>query len=222
MTWRNRTENGLEADMDRYTDFGHLRTFEKEGVDFRVRWRVGTSGIAILSIHGGDIEPGTSRIADAIAGNEHTYYALEGLKRSGNRELHITSTHFDEPTAIEIVCRSEIILTVHGCAEAEPMVYVGGRDQELSGRIRENLNGAGFKAVEAARTRFVGTDLANICNLCGRGMGVQLEISRGLRSLILEDPGRLLSRFAQAVREALEPFTMPAEEWPALQGGEEL
>jgi phage replication-related protein YjqB (UPF0714/DUF867 family) len=41
-------------------------------------------------------------------------------------------------------------------------------------------------AVEAARSRFVGTDLANICNLCGRGMGVQPEINRGLRSRMLE------------------------------------
>lgn len=216
--------------MDRYSSFEHLKTFEKEGVDFRVRWRVGTSGIAILSIHGGDIEPGTSLIADAIAGSEHTYYALEGLKRAGNKQLQITSTHFDEPTAIEIVCRSEIIITVHGCAESEPLVYVGGRDLELSRRIQKKLNAAGFKAVEAAKTRFVGTDLANVCNLCGRRMGVQLEISKGLRSLIfkntngeaLNDSDEPLHRFTRAVRDALEPFIMASEEWPALQGGEEL
>lgn len=215
--------------MDRYSNFDLLKTFEREGVDFRVRWRAGRSGIAVLSIHGGDIEPGTSLIADAIAGGEHTYYALEGLKRSGNLALHITSTHFDEPTAIELVCRSEIILTIHGCAENEPVVYVGGRDLDFCGRIRRNLEAAGFRAVEATRTRFVGTDLSNICNLCGRGMGVQLEISRGLRARMLgpldcEDPmapAPLFHRFVRAVREALEPFMRVGEEWPTVQGTEE-
>lgn len=215
--------------MDRYPDFEHLRTYEREGIDFRARWRFGASGIAILSIHGGNIEPGTSRIADSIAGSEHTYYALEGLKRSGNLALHITSTHFDEPTALEIVCRSEIVLTVHGCAEQEPMVYVGGRDLQLRRRILQKLKEAGFNAVEAGRTRFIGTDQANICNLCRRGMGVQLEISQGLRARMLPgggpeaagNAGELLSRFSQAVRSALEPFKAAAEEWPTLQGGEE-
>jgi phage replication-related protein YjqB (UPF0714/DUF867 family) len=54
--------------------------------------------------------------------------------------LHITNTHFDEPAAIEIVCRSEIIITVHGCAETEPLVYVGGRDLESSGWIQAMLH----------------------------------------------------------------------------------
>ena len=65
--------------MDRYSGFDELKRHEKEGVDYRIRARLGYSGIAILSIHGGDIEPGTSQIADAIAGQEHTFYALEGI-----------------------------------------------------------------------------------------------------------------------------------------------
>jgi phage replication-related protein YjqB (UPF0714/DUF867 family) len=125
--------------MDRYSSFEQLKTFEQEGVDFRVRWRIGSSGIAILSIHGGEIEPGTSLIADAIAGSDHTYYALEGLKSSGNRALHITSTQFDEPIAVDILCRSAIIISIHGCAEPEHLIYVGGRDLELSRRIQQKL-----------------------------------------------------------------------------------
>lgn len=215
--------------MDRYSSFDQLKTFEQEGLDFRVRWRIGSSGIAILSIHGGEIEPGTSLIADAIAGSDHTYYALEGLKSSGNRALHITSTQFDEPIAIDIVCRSAIIISIHGCAEPEQLIYVGGRDLELRRRIRQKLKEAGFMALEAARSRFVGTDLANICNLCGRGMGVQLEISRGLRSLMLPGthcretgiPNELLVKFADAVREAIEPFKEPADEWATSAGCEE-
>jgi phage replication-related protein YjqB (UPF0714/DUF867 family) len=48
-------------EMDNYRHFNQLREFEKEGVNYRIRWRLEDSGIAILSIHGDDIEPGTSK-----------------------------------------------------------------------------------------------------------------------------------------------------------------
>jgi phage replication-related protein YjqB (UPF0714/DUF867 family) len=200
--------------MDTYSNFDHLKNFEVEGVDYRIRWRIGDSGIAILSIHGGDIEPGTSDIADAIAGSEHTFYSLEGLKQAGNKVLHITSTLFDEPVALEIVCHSEIIISIHGCAGAEPVVQVGGRDLELRDRIYDGLCLAGFIATEAAQTRFEGVHLANICNLCGRGMGIQIEISRELRRRMFRNltpegrkhPTPSFHGFIRAVREAIAPF----------------
>jgi phage replication-related protein YjqB (UPF0714/DUF867 family) len=200
--------------MDKYSSFNQLGTYEQAGVDYRVRWRIGNSRIAILSIHGGEIEPGTSRIADAIAGSEHTFYALEGLKKGGNRALHITSTLFDEPTALEIVCCSEIIISIHGCAEMDQVVYVGGRDLDLRQRIQSHLHKAGFKATDSLNPRFVATDLANICNLCCHGMGVQLEISRGLRSQMFRNltpegrkyPTEIFFSFTRAVRDAIEPF----------------
>jgi phage replication-related protein YjqB (UPF0714/DUF867 family) len=201
--------------MDKYSSFEQLKTREREGVDYRVRWRIGNSRIAILSIHGGEIEPGTSRIADAIAGREHTFYALEGLKNGGNSALHVTSTLFDEPSAMEIVCCSEIIITIHGCADTDEVVHMGGLDLDLRQRIRSHLLEAGFKVLGSRQSRFGGRDLANICNLCGRGMGVQLEIGRGLRSRMFRDltpqgrkhPTALFYRFTKAVRDAIEPFS---------------
>jgi len=200
--------------MDKYSNFEQLKTCEQVGVDYRLRWRLGDSRIAILSIHGGEIEPGTCRIADAIAGSEHTFYALEGLKSEGNSALHITSTGFDEPTALEIVCCSEIIISIHGCAEMNPVGHIGGRDLDLRGRIQDHLREAGFMATDGLNPRFVATNLANICNLCGRGMGVQLEIGRGLRSQMFRDltpegrqhPTETFFRFTKAVRDAIEPF----------------
>ena len=206
--------------MDKYPDFLHLKASEREEVDYRVRWRMGNSGIAILGIHGGDIEPGTSEIADAIAGSDHTFYVLEGLKHGGNRALHMTSTVFDEPRGLEIVCQAEIILSIHGCSDTDSVIYLGGLDQELREKIREGLCNAEFEASDA-NPHFQGIDHANICNLCGRGMGVQLEISRGLRSRMfrgLTPQGRqylteTFYRFVRVVREALEPFKLPAVEW---------
>jgi phage replication-related protein YjqB (UPF0714/DUF867 family) len=212
--------------VDRYSSFENLKRSEHQDTDYRIERRIGSSGIAILSIHGGEIEPGTTRIADAIAGPEHAFYSFEGIKNRGNLSLHITSTCFDEPTAMEIVCKSDIIISIHGSARTEPVVHLGGLDVELRDRIRDKLRGSGFQTMECSRPPFGGADHANICNLCGRGMGVQMEISRGLRSLMFLDltpEGRkhrteVFTRFTQAVREALEPFTARYTETQPLEG----
>jgi phage replication-related protein YjqB (UPF0714/DUF867 family) len=214
--------------VDKYSSFQHMREYEREGVDYRVSWRIGSSGIAILCIHGGDIEPGTSQIADGIAGSDHTFYALEGLKESGNRALHITSTVFDEPTALQIVSESEIILSVHGCADVEEVVYLGGLDLMLRGRVQRLLSEAGFRAVDNAAPGLCGLEQGNLCNLSERSMGVQLEISRGLRTRLFADltpegrkqPTEAFHRFVQAVRDALEPLKRASAEWTESVGYE--
>jgi phage replication-related protein YjqB (UPF0714/DUF867 family) len=201
---------------DVYDSFEKLSQMEHPGQDFRIRQRIGTSGIAILSIHGGEIEPGTTRLADAIAGQEHSFYTFEGTKSSGNLSLHITSTHFDEAAAMEIVCQSDIIISIHGSAGMQPVVLLGGLDDELKRQILRELNKSGFKAMDCADLSFSATDQNNICNLCGRGMGVQMEVSRGLRAMMYRDltpEGRhhrteVFVRFTEAVRRALKPFAV--------------
>jgi len=42
----------------------------------------------------------TSTIAVAIAANDYCLYRFEGRKRRENRDLHVTSTHFDEPEGL--------------------------------------------------------------------------------------------------------------------------
>ena len=204
------------GDMDTYSTFESLQQNELEGTDFRIRWRMGNSGITILSIHGGEIEPGTTRIANAIAGWEHSFYSFEGTKSARNRALHITSTRFDEPIAMRIVCQSEVIISIHGSAQMEAEVQLGGLDVELKGHILNALVAADLPALECVSPGFGGTDQKNICNLCGRGMGVQMEISRGLRALMFQDltpegrrhPTQVFIRFTEAVHKAIAPFAM--------------
>lgn len=204
----------MRGRMDIYTSFENLQQNEKEGTDYRIRWRTGSSGIAILSIHGGEIEPGTTRIANAIAGWEHSFYSFEGIKAGGNFALHITSTRFDEPIAMEVVCQSDIIISIHGSAGKLPAVHLGGLDEELKRQIMGELNGAGFHVTGCKTLPYGATDQKNICNLCGRGMGVQLEISRGLRAMMFRDltpkgrrhPTTLFDSFINAVRKAIAPF----------------
>lgn len=166
---------------DTYKDFKSLSTVEKEGIDFKIRFNKIKSPIAIIAPHGGSIEPGTSEIAKAIAGDDFACYSFEGIKPKGNKKyLHITSTNFDEPQGVEICSSSHILLALHGAKENDHFVYVGGRNEDLKNRIIEKLKHDGFNAKEDA-TDHSGRDAKNICNTCQSTKGVQLEISEGLR-----------------------------------------
>jgi phage replication-related protein YjqB (UPF0714/DUF867 family) len=70
--------------MTPYASYCALQVNETLGVDYRIRVRRGCSGIAVMAIHGGGIEPGTTEIAEAVAGDRHTFYTFSGLKPEGN------------------------------------------------------------------------------------------------------------------------------------------
>lgn len=69
--------------VDKYSNYDELSCHEPKGIDYRIRC-VSSSDIAILAIHGGKIEPGTTEIAEAVAKNQHSFYTFEGLKPTGN------------------------------------------------------------------------------------------------------------------------------------------
>ena len=175
--------------MPSYASFAVLQEKETVGVDYAVRVRRGNSGIAVMAIHGGGIEPGTTEIADAIAGDDHTFYSFVGLKPSGNAVLHISSRKFDEPIGHEIAKHARIVVTIHGCKDRKAMTYVGGRYAPLKRAIKHALTEKGFPVADAIR--FPGVNPKNICNRSPGGKGLQLEISFGMRQQFFAD----LSRF---------------------------
>ena len=172
-----------------YPSFAALQQKETSGVDYAIRVRYGYSGIAVMAIHGGGIEPGTTEIADAIAGDVHTYYSFVGLKPSGNAVLHISSRKFDEPQGSEIAEHARIVVTIHGCKDRKAMTYVGGRHAQLKRAIKHELAAKGFPVADAIR--FPGVNPKNICNRNQLGMGLQLEISFGMRQQLFADLSRL-------------------------------
>ncbi|MFO1434843.1 MAG: poly-gamma-glutamate hydrolase family protein [Gammaproteobacteria bacterium] len=103
--------------QDRYLSFEELAAVEREDIDYRIVVReVPGASHAVITPHGGGIERGTTQIARAIAGDTHHLYLFEGLKPRGNlNALHITSRRFDEPRCLELVARSETVISVHGC-----------------------------------------------------------------------------------------------------------
>lgn len=182
--------------MDKYPDFNTLAANEILDQDYRVRVQDLGSGITVMAPHGGRIEPKTSRIAGLIAGDRFNLYCFEGIKETGNRDLHITSHRFDEPLALDLISRSHIIVTIHACKDKDKIVYVGGLLSDLASWVEKELNRAGIAV--AKKDRFPGTHPDNICNRGRERKGVQLEISRGIR-----DDERALDRVARAVQSAL-------------------
>jgi phage replication-related protein YjqB (UPF0714/DUF867 family) len=188
---------------DRYGSFDELRRAEREGVDFRIRVTRRETPVAIIAPHGGKIEPGTSEIAEAIAGDDFNLYCFEGLVKRPHRDLHITSTNFRESQCVELVAACDQVVAVHGRDGKERQsVEVGGLDTSLRDAICKSLQDAGFSAVVVASGGLAAISTSNICNRGLRKAGVQLEITRGLRDALLARPQGLLG-FANAVRQAI-------------------
>ena len=95
--------------MDKYTNIAELKQNEIEDEDYTILYRELPSKIAIMAPHGGGIEPGTIDIADYLAGCDYTFYAFKGLKKAGNKILHISSNTFDEPIALRVAQNADII-----------------------------------------------------------------------------------------------------------------
>lgn len=168
---------------DLYPNYAALAAAETEGVDY-TRTVVSPTGSTwcSIAIHGGGIEAGSGEMAKQVAGTRMKYYEFAGIKTSGNVDLHITSTNFDEPLGMAVVNISRRCLSFHGYTgdTAIAETAVGGLDGVLVARVSEALRAAGF-AVVAAPSEIAGTNPLNICNKTTSGMGVQLEISRAQR-----------------------------------------
>jgi phage replication-related protein YjqB (UPF0714/DUF867 family) len=193
-----------------YDSFEELARHERENLDWRrilVRRR---SPVALLAPHGGAIEPATSEIAIAIAGEELSLYCFEGCRRRDNGILHVSSTRFDDPACLDLLEITPIVVTVHGCRDRRAIVYVGGLHAELGVQAVKALSGSGFRAVHDT-TDHNGENPRNLCNRGSLGRGLQLEVSHGLRSELFAGlrtgqrhrPTVELHAFAAAVRSAL-------------------
>ncbi len=189
-----------------YRSFEELAQLEVEGRDYQIRVRLRDDRVLIMAPHGGKIEPTTCMIAEAIAGENYSYYSFDGLKPEGNSVLHIESHLFDEPRAMQAIKNTDVVITVHGqLNHQEGFIMVGGLHVDLRSDIRRRLEAAGFQT-RTPPEGLQGIDPENICNRGRLKGGVQLEISRKERDLLRTDQDRLM-RFASAVRDAIQRLT---------------
>lgn len=189
---------------DRYSNFAALEASERKGEDWNVKIADRGTAIVILAPHGGFIEPGTSQIAEAIAGDQYSYYCFEGLRPGRpHRDLHITSHRFDEPQGLHLASASRTALAIHGRADADDPVriWLGGRHTQLKEQVATAMDSAGFGST-AAPNGLSAMNRENICNRGTDGAGVQLELPRALRTRLINEPP-VLEQFAVALRIAL-------------------
>lgn len=187
--------------MSKYASFAELALHEAQDRDFRViQIDRPESPVVILAPHGGQIEVGTSEIAQLIAGTDHSLFCFEGLKTDGHsRDLHITSHRFDHPDCIALAARREGVVSVHGC-QGHAHIFVGGLDVPLGERLSCRLALAGFDVI-ADGHKYPGRHPFNICNRGLRNKGAQLEITYDLRA------AEYRASISWAVRAAIADIT---------------
>lgn len=186
---------------DIYANYAELAANEEEGVDYRITAVNRGSNKVILAIHGGGIEGGTSELTKEFAGSTYSYYLFEAIKSSGNTALHITSTNFDEPQALQLTASSVYGLSFHGYADSVKHTLVGGADHAAKVAVYNALTAAGFSAeILAEDDPLAGADPDNIVNRVQSGKGVQLELSTAQRKAMFTDftlAGRANSKTAE-------------------------
>lgn len=196
-----------------YTDFFELQQNEQEDLDYRIIVHHRNPDIAVLAIHGGNIEPGTSEIAAALGERLcASTYLFEGLKPRGNQVLHITSRLFNEPIGVSMAANAQTTLSIHGHYDVHnALVYIGGRNEPYKNLIQQCLNKAGFQTDHAPQY-LSGMKGNNITNTSKTGAGVQLELSTKLRKSFFKgddftsknrvNPCDLFKRFVTAIEKA--------------------
>lgn len=216
-----------------------------EGTDYSRRYRrharyddsettvAGYSVTVVLALHGGGIEPGTSELCHAIAGYHpadltpvpaggqvYDLWMFEGIRSTDNGELHVTSTHCDDPVALSLCAGARRAVSLHGCTTTQAglpggtaAVLVGGRDTTLKSALITAYAGVGIVAIDAAGTpELAGTEPSNIVNRTLTGAGAQLELTAPMRAAMFTTntrPRRRYTttaafwRFVEATRAAL-------------------
>lgn len=191
------------AKGDKYASWEELLENTTEGVDYRVTvQRALGSATAIIAPHGGGIEPLTLELARSIAGSDHNFYAFEGIRRTNNWDLHITSHRFKEERAIALLKTCDRVVAIHGWGGPAKSLQVGGSDGTLGKAIHGVLVAAKFDSKIETTGAYAGAEPLNICNRSRTGKGVQLELRAGLRDLLKKDD-RAFAAFVEAIRSAL-------------------
>ncbi|WP_152656805.1 poly-gamma-glutamate hydrolase family protein [Oceanobacillus sp. CFH 90083] len=173
---------------DKYKNFKELRQNERQDEDYSISLEKGNPDIVLIAIHGGGIEPGTTELAEHLSlAGEYSFYSFQGIKVTNNMDLHITSTNFDEPKALNMVSNSIYTLSFHGYGNEEKKhTYIGGLDETLSNSIKKELKNAGFSVSDAPK-RINGKTKENIVNKNKQKKGVQFEISTAQRKAFFEN-----------------------------------
>lgn len=228
--------------QDKYSCFAELKASESESafsIESEIRGHLNPQHPEQLTFptflffapHGGKIESHTTEIAKQVSKVcGVSYYAFNGTLRTNNRDLHITSTNFDEPTLMQLLAIHHVAFAFHGCKNY-PLVleckdhqqqqlhlksktvsdfdhsdctfYVGGLMRDVAKRlVDEFLPSRGFRGV-LCEIKFAGKQPENVCNRGLWGRGLQFEMTPKLRQDLVEDWDKM-NAFCEVLMMAIE------------------
>jgi len=185
-----------------------------EGIDFSVNIISRNHPVLVLAIHGGGIEPFTSDIARAIAGDDFNLYEFRGIRKTNNWELHIPSTEFKDERLDFLIDKCAVAISIHGERSHQNKLEVGGLNFILRDLIIKHVMINGFTVHEPR----LGLRATNINNVVNRPKlhGVQIEVSRGLRKSmqggITSSDNSIFRLFVSSVRAAAYEYLTRFEE----------
>ena len=98
---------------------------------------------------------------------------------------------------------SPTVIAVHGEESEEEVLFLGGLDEERQKKFRDSLIASGFTVKQHHNPLLQGAHDANICNQGASGRGVQMELSKGLRTSFFES---LTAKGRQTTTPQFEKF----------------
>jgi len=168
------------------------------------------SKIKLFAPHGGCIEPCTSHIVMSLATGTYDSYIFNGIrKKECFKNLHVTSTNYDEPHCLMMARDSEMAISVHGCNDSDDHIQIGGGNKAAAAKLADCLTTNGYVVVTPSDD-LQGANPKNFINL-SRRKGIQLELSVGFRKnlfpsfpkSIQKDP-KQFDRFIKTMRNWLD------------------
>ncbi|MBP7731609.1 MAG: poly-gamma-glutamate hydrolase family protein [Bacteroidales bacterium] len=204
---------------DKYKSFSQLKNSCPKS--YKIEYDVRNTSFLIFTPHGGGIEPGTTEICKWFNNNSYSYYSFTGIG-TNCKELHITSTLFDEPKLGKILSKHKYAISFHGMTDNmkqkyEADIFLGGLDIALINSLEEKLTTQSFavKTFKDYQTSLLAAmDPNNVTNKCGSKQGVQIELSESIRESFFKGNYRLkkgrsettaiFEKFCSIIKEIIE------------------
>ena len=175
------------AHKDYYTSMTQLERETKEDIDWKKETRDQGNQVLIVAPHGGNIEQGTSELTKLLAQQGgYDYFSFEATRPSNNTQLHVTSTHYDDPTLHQMVEGRSATISIHGAKGDDPIVFLGGAKSDLRDEIQSQLEIRGF-TVQVPPEYLGGLNENNFINKNENSTGVQLELTTSLRKALFNN-----------------------------------
>ncbi|MCI2748310.1 poly-gamma-glutamate hydrolase family protein [Staphylococcus warneri] len=175
------------AHKDYYTSMTQLERETKEDIDWKKETRDQGNQVLIVAPHGGNIEQGTSELTKLLAQQGgYDYFSFEATRPSNNTQLHVTSTHYDDPTLHQMVEGRSATISIHGAKGDDPIVFLGGAKSDLRDEIQSQLEIRGF-TVQVPPEYLGGLNENNFINKNENSTGVQLELTISLRKALFNN-----------------------------------